>query len=249
MITVVDKAGWRKECPVQKNIVFIGSSNTNDIVLEQQHGAGIMATHLQVICLPPQGYRLINLSDQDIFLGASGERTLPSRASLDIGDGQQLKLGDFTLTFHSGFSGSGGPVGAAGDIESLQQLESETSSDFIGLGVILPQTTLSPDQPIDGAIRVRNQGDKPKVQFVLDVEGLEPDMYTLSPGPILFPNAEKVLPFRIYHPQAAKIAAGAHQIKIHATAPEAYPRERATALVTINILPFYKHKLRLEPAN
>jgi hypothetical protein len=104
---------------------------------------------------------------------------------------------------------------------------------------------LAVGQPLEGAVTVRNLGDKTGVQFQLQAEGLEPDCVEIGPAPILFPNAEKEVFFRVRHPQAARPPAGEFRFRIRATAPTAYPGESTTAATVIQVEPFYSHELRL----
>jgi hypothetical protein len=120
-----------------------------------------------------------------------------------------------------------------------------STSDVIGVDLSLSGTELGPNSPIEGVIKVRNLGDQTGVQFKLAVEGLAAENYSIGPGPILFPNAEREVPLRLYHPQKPDPLAGEHRIQIHATAPNEYPGERATASQVIQILPFYRHRLRI----
>ncbi len=249
-VEIIDKDGWRKDYPLQRSICLIGSAPGSDVLLDRRHGGGVEPRHLQIIHLPNQGYRLVNLSDKDVSLDEAGGQTLASRAAVNIHGGQRIKLGDFTLVFHAGGRGSGGGASVAAVSGPVPMSSGDTigaqTSDYIGLELSLPQTTLAPGQSIDGFIIVRNQGDKPGVQFKLEVEGLSEECYNIGPGPVLFPNAEKTLPLRLHHPQQTSPTAGTRQIKVHASAPEAYPRERGTVAVNIQVQPFYRHKLKLE---
>jgi hypothetical protein len=83
------------------------------------------------------------------------------------------------------------------------------------------------------------------VQFTIDLEGLSPDCYEIAPGPILFPNAEKPVPFRLVHPWKPNPPAGEWRITFHVSAPAAYPGESASISRTIKIAPFHKHKMRV----
>lgn len=120
-----------------------------------------------------------------------------------------------------------------------------STSDVIGVDLSLSGTALGPNSPLEGVIKVRNLGDQTGVQFKLTVEGLAAENYSIGPGPILFPNAEREVPLRLYHPQKPEPLAGEHRIQIHATAPNEYPGERATASQVIQILPFYRHRLQM----
>jgi hypothetical protein len=254
-VEITDKDGWRKEFPLQKTLIHIGSDPRNDIVLETSRGAGIATRHLQLIAVPgSRGYRAINLGDRDISLGDSGNRFLLPRSAVDIADGDCLRLGEFSLVFHVGEAGAVRPAsvtareavarGVVGEPAGTGPRR-EKSSASIGMRLSLPQAALDPGSPLEGMITVRNLGNEPGVQFRLEVEGLDADCCEVGPGPILFPNVEKGVPLRLYHPRRSSLLAGRYQIHIHATAPEAYPGESVTISQEIQVLPFYSHALRL----
>jgi hypothetical protein len=238
-IEITDKDGWRKEFPLQKSLVHIGCDVRNDIVLAPSRGGGVALRHLQLVAV--QGgdvaYRAVNLGDIDISLGASGEKALAPRSATEIVDGDRMQIGDFALIFH--FEGGGARLG------TTPRLPSQQSSASIGLGLLLSPTSLDPQRPLDGTITVRNVGNMPGVQFRLELEGLDEDCYEMGSGPILFPNAEKSVALRLYHPRRSEMPAGSHEIRIRATAPDAYPGETAIVSQEIEILPYYSHVLRL----
>ena len=234
-VEVVDRDGWRKEFTLQKTLVYIGSDPRGDVVLDNLRGAGVSPRHLQLIAASGsgQGYRLINMGDTEIGLAeGDGWRSLPPRAVVEVGDGQRIKVGDFTLTFRGG-AGPGGAMGA------------DATSSVVGLTLTLPQTQLTLDQPLDGSVTVRNLGDQASVQFNLQVDGLDPGSFEIGPGPILFPHAEKEVFFRLFHPKAANPPAGEYRLRVRATAPLAYPGQSATASQVIQITPYYSHQLRV----
>src|SRR5262245_5125005 len=107
-IEVINRDGWRKEYPLQKGIVYIGSAPTNDIVLGGAHGAGAAPLHAQLIAAGggEAGYNLVNLSDMAIQMGSTGDETLPPRAVIGMPDGTTIRLGEFTLVFRGGSGGS-----------------------------------------------------------------------------------------------------------------------------------------------
>jgi hypothetical protein len=235
VVEVVDRAGWRKAFPLQKAIIYIGSDGRNDVVLESTRGAGVSPRHLQLIAVPDAGYRLINMGDADIHLGAQTEIAVAPRAFVEIGNGDQVQVGDFKLTFR------GDDQGGAGSPR-------ESSANGIGLSLSLSDTQLSLERPLDGVVTVRNLGEKTGVQFKLEADGLDPACVEIGPGPLLFPNAEKEVPFRLHHPRAAKPPAGEYRFRIRATAPNAYPGQSASASQVIYILPYHSHKVRITSA-
>jgi len=255
-VGITDRDGWYKEFELGKNLIYIGSDPSNDIVLSISRGAGIAPRHLQLVCTQGdrQRYHVVNLGDTHVALSEAGDRVLGPRSAADIGPGDRLQLGEFTLVFSAGTGevgwetaavvGTHGPERGRAVHQPAAAQEHYTSA-VIGLKLFLPHTTLDPARPLAGAITLRNLGNKPGVQFKLEVEGLEPDCYDIGPGPILFPSAEKEVPLRLHHPRRPQLPAGEHRIAIHASAPEAYPGEIATVSQVLRILPFYHHTLRL----
>jgi hypothetical protein len=232
VIEITDKAGWSKTFTLQKAIAYVGADARNDIVLDPDRGAGVSPRHLQLITVA-NGFRLINMGDSEVRLGANAERVVAPRAFLEVSGGDRVQVGDFVLNFQSG--ASGGLAGAGGD----------GNSKSISLTMRLAQTRLDVDKPLEGAVVVRNWGIKAGVQFSLEVDGLDPACLEIGPGPLLFPNAEKEVAFKVHHPRGAKPPAGDYRIRIRATAPAAYPGEAAVVSQVIQLLPFYSHKLRV----
>lgn len=109
IVEIIDKGGWRKNFPLNKSIVHIGSDVRNDIVVETWHGAGLAPRHLQMVPSPSSGlgYRLVNIGAIEVLLGANGERSLPPRAAIDLSDGDVVKLGELTFVFHGVGRGNG----------------------------------------------------------------------------------------------------------------------------------------------
>lgn len=246
-IEVADREGWRREHPLQKNIIHVGSDSRNDIVLDTAHGAGVSPRHLQLIALDGQGFRLVNIGSTDVSIGAVGERTIAPLGVLDLGSGERVKVGDFLLTLYTGPGGGSGSVASASGaaVSTATGSGGERNSGSVGLSVSFPNITVSPVRPIDGIVNVRNLGDKNSVQFRIEIDGLDPEFYEIGPGPILFPGAEKSVSLRIHHPRKADPPAGDLRIRIRATAPSAYPGDSAQVTQVIRILPFHTYKLRL----
>lgn len=235
VVAVTDLGGWSKEFSLQKAIAYIGSDARNDIVLDPARGTGVSPRHLQLISVA-NGYRLINMGDTEVRLGANGEKVVPPRAFVEVNAGERVKVGDFLLTFQ----GQGGPAsGVSGGREA------DGNSKSIGLTMNLAQNKLGVAQPLEGTVVVHNWGMKTGVQFSLAVDGLDPACLEIGPGPLLFPNAEKAVPFRVHHPRAPTPPAGDYRIRIRASAPGAYPGETAVASQVIQLLPYYSHKLHV----
>ncbi len=238
VVDVVDRDGWHKEFPLAKAIVSIGSDPRNEVVLERTRGGGVSARHLQLISVSTgPGYRLINMGDTEVRLGLAQERALAPRAFVEIGPSERVQVGDFALTFYGGPHQPAARTAASGGRDS--------TSKTIGLSMTLTGTKLSADKPLEGSVTVRNLGDKTGVQFRLEADGLDPECVEIGPAPLLFPNAEKEVYFRVRHPQKAQPPAGEFRLRLRATAPGAYPGESTTASAVIQVEPFYSHELRL----
>lgn len=263
-VEIVDGNGWRKEFPLDKNLLHIGSDARNDVVLEPWRGTGVAQRNLQLIAIPGEEmrYRAVNLSDQNVLLGPEGDQTLAPRSMVEIGSGDQIRLGDFTLVFRLGGAEAGAAVpvparsvpraglsgararGARSPGPGDDLIEDEPSN-IIGLKLSLPSTFLEPDHPLEGIVTVHNMGNQPGVQFRLELQGLDDDCYEIGPGPVLFPNVEKGVFLRLNHPRRPEPPAGLHRIRVRATAPDAYPGERASVSQEIEFLPYYHHSVSL----
>lgn len=229
VLEVIDRDGWRRSFEVAKPLFHVGSDAKCDLVLPSTRGGGVAPRHLQFIenTETGSGYRLVNLGESDILL-SGGTRTLSPLTVVEVLDGEQISVGDFTLIYHGN-----------AHHERTQQ------SQAIEISLKLAQAELHPDNPIDGIINVANMGNVEGVQFTLEIEGLESDMYEVGPAPLLFPRARKNIPFRVYHPKDPRLPAGDHRFMIRAKAPEAYPGESAVISHTLRVIPFYKHSLNV----
>ncbi len=233
VIEITDKAGWSKTFTLQKAIAYVGADARNDIVLDPDRGTGVSPRHLQLISVA-NGFRMINIGDSEVRLGANAERAVAPRAFLEVSGGDRVQVGEFVLSFQTGSTAGG-----------LSGRDADGNSKSISLTMRLAQTRLDVDKPLEGAVVVRNWGIKAGVQFSLEVDGLDPTCLEIGPGPLLFPNAEKEVTFKVHHPRAAKPPAGDYRIRIRATAPAAYPGEAAVVSQVIQLLPFYSHKIRV----
>lgn len=256
-LEVTDGTGWHTEFPLEKSLVHIGSDPRNDIVLPVGRGSGVAPRHAQLVSVQDDrtAYRLINLGSTDILLDAlsspsPASHPLAPRSTADMADGTRFRLGGFTIVYRLGAAAiarrSGAAPVPAGDAQRIRQggAASEGTSEDIGLELYLPRTVLDLERPIEGTITVRNLGNKPGVQFRLELQGLEADSYDMGLGPILFPNAENEVLLRLHHSRKPFPPAGEHQIQIRALAPEAYPGQCATVSQIIRIPPSYRHELR-----
>ena len=246
-IEIIDKEGWRKEFTFQKRLIFIGADRRNDITLDPGRGADVAPRHLQLINETSGAYagcRAVNLSSSAIPVNDSPDTLLSPGSAMAISNGDTLRLGDFKLIIrleNAGIATSTGiPVG-----EPAMHMTEAGGSASIGLRIALARVTLIPDIPLEGTLYIANLGSMPGVQFNLKLEGLPSDCVKIGPAPILFPGAERGVPFSLCHPRSPAYPAGLHKILISAEARDAYPGEYLTVSQEIRISPFYHHSLRL----
>jgi hypothetical protein len=248
-IRVTDRDGWQHEFALDKALLYIGSAPGNDIVLPVDRGTGVAARQLQLVALGDEDprYRVVNLGPAEVRLTA-GDALAPRGVGI-LTDGDGLQLGDFSLAFHLGEGLDMPAQGATAGVQRRATASSTGSraSGDIGLSFDLPQTVLEAGHAVEGAITVRNAGDKPGVQFRIDLLGLPAGCYDMGPGPILFPGAGKLVPLRIHHPRGPVPPAGDYRVVVRVSAPEAYPGQRAEAAATIHVAPYYRHALHFVP--
>ncbi len=266
-VEIIDAGGWRKVFPLDKNIIHIGSDARNDIAIEASHGAGLAARHMQLITSPTsaQGYRLINIGPVELRSGEDAARLIAPRSVIDLADGEVIKLGDYTFIFRreraaesaprdntvrdngAGLRPATGPIGLPTPAVPISTPSSTpiSAANVISAALNLPETRLAPDQVVEGSITIKNLGDKPGVQFKLEIDGLDASCYEVGPGPILFPNAEKQVTFRARHPMQPAPPAGDYGFTVRVTAPASYPGAAAVVNGALTILPFIKHELKL----
>lgn len=240
-IEVITNEKWRKEYPLTKGIVHIGSGPMSDIRLESNgQGPNVAPLHAQLIASGEThaSFNLVNMSNSAIPLGTTGNESLPPCAVFELSDGQIFWLGPYQLIFHGG--GSGGRTALA-----PAQKSPARSQRSIGLRLSLAQTRLAPHQTLEGTVVVSNLGPV-NATISVDLEGLDEDCFEIAPGPLLSSGAEKAVVFRLYH-RGAKPPAGECQVTIRAVAPKSYPGEQVTVSQVIQVLPHFQHRLRLLP--
>lgn len=227
-IEAIDRDGWRKEFVLAKPIIYVGSQEGSDVYLP---GRDVPSRALQLLPLAANrlGYRLVNLANQEITLrpraatGQSTARALASRGAAELGDGDSVELGGYTLVLRTG-----------GIRSAACQVSIEMSS-----------TRLTVSEPASGAVVIKNTGDRAGAQFKVELQGLEQKYYVIEPGPVLFPNVEKRVAFRLTHPRQPSPPAGEHTLTFVVTAPEAYPGESVVVTQKITIEPYFAHRVRV----
>ncbi len=252
-LEIINREGWRREYPLEKGIIHIGNASTNDIVLDNRYGTGVAPFNAQIISAANGNnpvYKLVNLGETNIAVGAEGQENLTPGSVLILVDKQSFILGEFTLVFYSGsqsYQNYNNIAPATTASSRPTSISPAIGTQSIGLKLSMPSTRLAPNQSLEGMATVSNLGQRTGVRFDLELEGLEPDCYDIAPGPMLSSGAEKEVLFRLHH-HGEKPLAGDWRIVIRATASKTYPGEQAVASQIIHVLPCYNYRLRLLPA-
>lgn len=230
-LEIISQPGWRREWPLTKDIIYIGSAVTCDIVLDEHFGGGVAPLQVQLVAAAAQNgaYKLINVGHTPITVG---EAQLGPQSIVVLTDGLQFKLGEFTLVFHGGDQPGAGAA---------------HKSRSIGLKLEMPSIQMTPLQSLEGIVTVSNLGRRVGARFDLTLEGMEAGCYDIAPGPLLSSGAEKGVIFRLHHLGNQPLA-GKRRIIIRAVSPETYPGEQATVSQVIEVLPYHRHRLNLAPA-
>jgi hypothetical protein len=261
-VEIVDTQGWRRDFPLERALIHIGSDTANDIVLPTDGAGPVAPRHLQIV-QSGIGFRLVNLGDAPVSLASSaGVREggpaegdwLAPRHTRSLADGDCVRLGGYVLTFRLG--GAVAKPAPRGQLTADRReigcgcVSARAVSSCIGLEVSLPGATmgmtprLSPASPIEGIVSLRNGGPASPARIQISLTGLEAGSYDMPPGAILFPRDESRLPLVLRHPQSLRPTEGHHSITIRATAPDAYPEQSAQVSLVVDVAAVYRHSLR-----
>jgi hypothetical protein len=161
-VEITDREGWRKEFPLDRPLLYVGSDPRSDVVLDVQRGGGVAARHLQLIALPAAagrrgegadstsvlgGYRAINLSDRDVLIGEAGGRTLPPRAAVEIAYGDVLRVGDFSLVFYTATAEPGPSRVTTGGAVSAAEQPAGVRREPVAVPAFRPAAVSVPSTP------------------------------------------------------------------------------------------------------
>lgn len=140
-IRVTDREGWRREFPVTKRLIYIGSDPRNDVVLEASRGTGVAPRHLQIVFAQgdPPKCRVINLGSTDVLFASRSDGregaaaaeggVLSPRSALDVDDGDGLTVGDFRLALEIAPPGSWAVEEALGGVPVGEPVGAQARAD------------------------------------------------------------------------------------------------------------------------
>jgi hypothetical protein len=261
-VEVFDRSNWRQVITLRKALVQVGSDPRNDVVLDPARGNGALPRHLQLLLAPGRAApRLVNLGSAVTVAGAQGERDVAPNTVMDLAAGDRVRVGEFTLLIGrlAGAAVNGGPAMAvpaasppagaalAPGPAAIPVVARPAGIANLAVELKLPDTTLTTGRPLEGTLVVKNLGALAGVQLRIAVEGLPAECYEIGPAPILFPNAQKEVFFRLRHPSGPGLPAGRQRFRVAVTAPDSYPGETAAVLQALTVQSFHRHEVRLTP--
>ncbi len=238
-LAITDQASWHKTFEAFRpgeRVSYIGT-NTTQTLLVVSTDQTVATRYAQVLHIPHDGYRLVNLGEVDIRL-ATGD-TLAPRTFVPLRPGTRVAIGNYQVTFQTG---AGAPLP---DKESPPPITVVGVSRSIELTLTLPGTEVVLGRPpLKGAVTLRNLGKRPS-QFTLRVAGqVPPGWCRIGEAPVLSPGATQKVPFSLYRYTRALPSPGRYTFTVQASA-EAYGGELASATQLLRILSDYAHAMRI----
>jgi hypothetical protein len=225
-IIITEVNGWSKTLEVKKAITRIGNAPSVDV---QIPSTSIAPLHLQILSNPelPTGCRVVNLASQLEIIHNGNVTPLEPYSTQDINDGDEIRLGEYRLTFQVPFS--------TAFMRTCKSIEATLN---------LTDTTLQPHLPLDGILTVKNVGEQDACQFQVSLSGLPEDCFHIDPIPLLYPGAQEDVRVRFFH-QITYPQAGRRDLLITINAPDDYPGEELVIRQSLFVAPVFKQVMEL----
>ncbi len=225
-LLLVEKNGWSKPVRIERAITTIGSGSDSNIQLPSTN---INSDHLQLLFSveTPSKCKLVNLASTVSVLSNQTPFQIKTYDSLDLLNGDQIFLGDYTISIKLDSSPNRIQTG-----------------EIINAELNIRELTLNPGFGIIGLITVKNSGSQSACQFQIEIEGLPEGCYQLDPVPLLYPGGSEEVRLKIFHVGHAP-AAGNHTFYIRVTSPESYPGEECVIDQNIFVTPTPNYTITL----
>lgn len=226
-LMIIDPSGWKKPVQLSRAVSSLGSSGSNDIQIDSP----LISPHqLQIIqsSESPSSCTVLNLGAPFVLRSEAGDRSLPTYATANLADGDEILLDDYRIIFRL-------PV-AAGVL---------AASAFIEVALEIGDTYLAPHAPVVGRLVIRNIGSKPAGQLQVSVSGLPAECFRIDPIPLLYPGAQEEVRIRFFHRNHAP-SAGVNTITLAVSAPASYPGEQVVIQQGLYAAPILAHQLELK---
>ncbi len=227
---------------------YIGKDAGCDVKLEADKTYDAIADkHAQLLRLSDGRFRLVNLTSKETTVRTEKLEKLAGRGFADLSSGDFIEIGVYTLQVLSDEAGVIAVLPGKDRRHDATALPRVLKSRSIELR-LAPQksTTLGEGGKVVISTFIKNIGASRDVKFEIDVIGIDnPVFYEIDEGPTLNPGAEQGVTVSVLQPaadEAIKLPPGDLRFGIRVSA-QAYSGQPAEEVVTINVLPVYKHDL------
>ena len=224
-LIISQENGFKKQLQVEKAITRIGSSPANDIQLNSPY---ISAFHLQILYAQemPDRCQVVNLAAEALAVFSKGlERFLPAFSSQELFAGDEINIKGVRLLF-----------------ELPLTTGTLITSHKISASLAFSEPVMRPNTILVGRITLKNEGEQPSCQFVVEISGLPEDCYQVDPIPLMYPGAQEDVNVRFIHRKSYP-AAGFQSVTLSVTAPASYPGEQVSIQQGIYVLPVLEQGL------
>lgn len=224
-LIISQENGFKKQLQVEKAITRIGSSPANDIQLNSPY---ISAFHLQILYAQemPDRCQVVNLAAEAVAVFSKNlERPLPAFSSQELFAGDEINIKGVRLLF-----------------ELPLTTGTLITSHKISASLAFSEPVMRPNTILVGRITLKNEGEQPSCQFVVEISGLPEDCYQVDPIPLMYPGAQEDVNVRFLHRKSYP-AAGFQSVTLSVTAPASYPGEQVSIQQGIYVLPVLEQGL------
>lgn len=225
-LIVVNPGGIEKQINLDRAIYNVGSAPSNDIQLASFQVAPL---HMQLLASPelPTGCRVVNLAGELMVRRNQIEQPLVNYRRFDLWDGDEIRLGDYCLRYHSPLKST-----------VIQPVNSFQAS------LLFPEPILHPASGINGMLKLINKGRGEACHFQVKVSGVPEDCFFAPPIPFLNPGVHQEVSLQLFHRTVTPLA-GYQTVGFHITAPEDYPGEALIIEQGIYVMPVFQHSLEI----
>jgi hypothetical protein len=223
---IVAKSGWSKSIETDEGVIRIGSASSNDIQLQSPT---IAPVHIQILhpSKTDSSCTVVSLSDEITAKVSREVHRLPPCAAMDVHDGDEILLGDYSIILCLPSSSK--------VVKSARAIEAALS---------LPDAVLRTACTTAGTLTIKNTGEHSACQFQVEIEGLARDCFEIDPVPLLYSGGQDQVGIRIFH-QISHPPAGLQTFALKVSAPEIYPGEEFMIRQDLYVAPAFEQALEL----
>ncbi len=234
MVVLTNEQGWQKRFPLAEGIFVAGSAS--DARIQLSAGEGIAPYHLQLVNSPREAsLRLVNLSPWALLIKSGAQELQVDSGGLrDVFDGEVVYLDTLSMQFEIHKQ------------PAQVEVVKEENRNVIGLRMVLSGQVLYPGGTLTGVLYLRNLGTE-ACQFDIDLAGLPPECYEISPPALIHAGGEESTEVRFFHRKTAP-APGVHTFDLRVCAPDTYPGRELTVRQSLKVIPCYDYQFGFETA-